>query len=115
MTNNNENLEAAESTEDRIMLSIYNLGDEGNAWFVQGTVDEDIARGAVRRFLDDSLPEGDEFNEVYYVNLEQANTEVNERWFWVDTNNGNTMLQWLEGGIESPPLIEVFQGVRFFK
>ena len=109
MTDNN----VEQENSNQLILAVYELGSDNNAWFVRGTANVDIARGAVIHYVNENTTDTDEIVLAALDTVEAAQTETHENWFWVELD-GNTMLQWLKDDEEASEFVESFPGVRFF-
>jgi hypothetical protein len=101
--------------KDTIILAVYQLGSDNNAWFVTGTHDIEIARGAVEQFLIATVtPEADEFENILAY-LNETETESRHNWYWTEDESGNRVLRWVNHSLDIEDYDEeIFSGVRFY-
>lgn len=79
-TRNKIRREKEEMTESKELVAI-DLGEDGNAWFVEGAKTEEEAKAAVSVLLDSQFPQGsDDLAESQHT-LDEATGQVGRWWF----------------------------------
>lgn len=62
-------------------LNVIELGEDGDSWFVEDTLDTELAKTAVKQWLKSVYGDDDYFSEfVKMLNL--SNAEARDDWFW---------------------------------
>ena len=66
---------------------VWPLGEDGEAWFIQGTTDDELAVGSLSRWLHSSDPETLESYEELETEL-SSDLTVRDDWFWAPLVGG---------------------------
>jgi len=89
-------------------LQVLELGEDGDAYFVQGTADVAVAKGRLRTYLEEFLEPAD-----VDATFEQLEPTAGHAWWWEEDEEREESILRSEQAQESPDDVELVDGVRF--
>lgn len=93
-------------------LIVHDLGEDSEAWLVEGTLDVQEARSAVREWIVECM--GDEDSIQFIESLDLAKATIKTNWFWealADGSTGDDMLTSKDDKLTSIAGVTIFVGV----
>lgn len=94
-------------------LIVHDLGEDSEAWLVEGTLNVWEARNAVKAWIIECM--GDEDSIQYVAELENSKAIIKKNWFWEPLADGSLeddMLTSLDDKLELPDGVKTFVGVH---
>ena len=94
-------------------IIVHDLGEDADAWIVEGTTNKSEAREHVKSWIQECL--GDEDASEYFENVDESRAIVKNNWYWKPLDDaeptGDQILTSLDDNPEHE-INEVFAGVH---